>query len=126
MQAARSTDEEGKPVADATIIALEDQGMGGFGRGGAGLGTMKKDYARSKADGTYVLDTLNRNQAYRFGVSATGRAPLFDSQPTTVDVELTRDFTLVRGGSLAGTVTDARPARRSRARASSRSSATWR
>ncbi len=101
-------DEEGRPVADAAVIALEDAGaMGGFGRGGAGLGTMKKDFTRSKADGTFVLDTLNRNQAYRFGVSAASRAPVFDSQPTTMDADLTRDFTLVRGGSLAGKVTDA-------------------
>ena len=100
-------DEEGRPVADAAVIALEDQGMGGFGRGGAGIGTIKKDYTRSKADGTYVLDTLNRNQAYRFGVSAAGRAPLFDSQPTMMDGDQTRDFTLVKGGSLTGTVTDA-------------------
>ncbi len=99
-------DEEGRPVANAMVIALEDQGMGGFGRGGAGLGTMKKDYTRSAADGTYVLDTLNRNQAYRFGVSATGRSPLFDSQPTTMDTDQTRDFTLVKGGTLAGVVID--------------------
>ena len=99
-------DEEGRAVANAMVIALEDQGMGGFGRGGAGLGTMKKDYTRSAADGTYVLDTLNRNQAYRFGVSATGRSPLFDSQPTTMDTDLARDFTLVKGGTLAGVVTD--------------------
>jgi len=102
----RVLDEEGRPVAGAMVIALEDQGMGGFGRGGAGLGTIKKDYTRSGADGTYVLDTLNRNQAYRFGVSAAGRAPLFDSQPTTMDADQTRDFTLMKGGTLAGTVTD--------------------
>lgn len=96
-------DEEGHGVPNATVIAIEDMGGRGFSR--AGL-TIKKDYARTKADGSYVLDTLNRGQSYRFGVSAEGRAPVFDAQGTQVEQDLVRDFTLAKGGSIAGTVTD--------------------
>ncbi len=96
------TDETGRAVADALVIAIED-----FMQGGRAAGrTMKKDYARTKADGTYVLDSLNRGATYAFGVSAEGRAPVFDSTPTTVQVEMTRDFVLEKGGALEGTVTD--------------------
>lgn len=98
------TDETGKPVADALVIALED-----FMQGGRMAGrTMKKDYARTKTDGTYVLDSLNRGASYAFGVSAEDRAPVFDSTPTMVQVEMTRDFVLEKGGTLEGTVTDSK------------------
>lgn len=102
----RVLDEEGRPVAGALVIALEDAGMSGFGRGGQGFNTMKKDFTRSGPDGAYVLDTLNRNQQYRFGVSALSRAPIFDSQPITMDSDQARDFTLAKGGTLTGKVTD--------------------
>ncbi len=97
------TDETGKPVADALVIAIEDFMQGGR----MAAATLKKDYARTKTDGTYVLDSLNRGSTYAFGVSAEGRAPVFDSTPTMVQVEMTRDFVLEKGGALEGTVTDA-------------------
>jgi len=97
-------DAAGQPVAKATVIAMEDLGMRAM-RGGTSL---KRDYAMTQADGTYVLDTLSRGARYRFGVSATGYAPLFDTMAggLTVETEAVRDFTLVKGGAIAGTVTD--------------------
>ncbi len=97
------TDETGKPVADALVIAIEDFMQGGR----MAMGSIKKDYARTKADGSYVLDSLNRGSSYAFGVSAEGRAPVFDSTPTMVQVEMRRDFVLEKGGALEGVVTDA-------------------
>ena len=98
----RVADEDGRPVAGATVIALEDQGF-------RNVGTMlKRDYATTKPDGTYVIDTLSRGSRYRFGVNAKGYAPLFDGMTggTTIETEATRDFTLVKGGAIAGHVTD--------------------
>ncbi len=97
-------DEAGKPLAKATVIAMEDAGMRAL-RGGT---TLKRDYALTQDDGTYVLDTLTRGARYRFGVSATGYAPLFDTMTggLTVETEAVRDFTLVKGGAIEGVVTD--------------------
>ncbi len=89
-------DEAGKPVAKATVIAMEDLGMRAM-RGGTAL---KRDYALTLEDGTYVLDTLTRGARYRFGVSAKGYAPIFDTMSggLTVETEAERNFTLVKGG----------------------------
>lgn len=100
----RVVDESGHGVAKATVVALEDQGMRGM-RGGL---TLKRDFALTKDDGTYVLDTLSRGARYRFGVSAAGYAPVFDTMSggLTVETEGTRDFTLVKGGVISGRVVD--------------------
>ncbi len=98
----RVTDEAGKPVAKAMVVAVDDPGRG-FGGGTLSL---RKDQTATGADGTYVLDTLNRGISYRFGVVAEGWAPVFDAQSTQMEVEAERDFTLVRGGGIAGTVVD--------------------
>lgn len=97
-------DEGGKPVAKATVIAMEDLGMRAM-RGGTAL---KRDYALTQDDGTYVLDTLTRGARYRFGVSAKGYAPIFDTMTggLTVEAESERNFTLVKGGNIEGRVTD--------------------
>jgi protocatechuate 3,4-dioxygenase beta subunit len=97
------TDENGRPVDGATVIAMEDMG------GGRMMPTtMKRDYAKTKPDGTYLLDTLSRGARYRFGVSAPNYAPVFDSMQSglTVEAEATRDFQLKKGGSIEGVVTD--------------------
>lgn len=97
-------DEAGRPVARATVVAIEDVGGGGM-RGGFSA-TIKRDFATTKDDGTYVLDTLSRGGRYRFGVSAKGYAPLFDTMAggLTVETEAVRDFTLVLGGHIEGVV----------------------
>ena len=94
-------DEKDAPIGGATVIAVEDMGMGGMGQT-----TIRKDYAVTGPDGRYVLDTLVRGTSYRFGVTAKDRAPTFDARGTTVDAEVERDFTLALGGAVAGKITD--------------------
>ena len=97
-------DETGKGVAEATVVAVEDAGASAF-RASAGS-ALKKDFARTKPDGSFALDTLMRGGSYRFGVVATGIAPSFDTTPMRIDIETTRDFHVVRGGVIEGVVTD--------------------
>jgi uncharacterized GH25 family protein len=94
-------DEKEAPLAGATVLAVEDLGMGGMGQT-----SLKKDYAVTGPDGRYVLDTLVRGTSYRFGVTAKDRAPTFDARGTVVETETERDFVLTLGGAVEGKVTD--------------------
>ena len=90
-------DGEGKPVADAQVIALRDFGMRRF--------SIEREITTTDAQGRYALDTLQLGASYRLGVMAEGYATAYDQNPTEVDnVVMTRDFTIERGGAIRGVV----------------------
>jgi protocatechuate 3,4-dioxygenase beta subunit len=98
----RVTDEAGKAVLGARVVAVRD--AGGF-RGPTSQ-TLEREAARTGEDGRYEIDTLAQGASYRFGVMADGYAPVFDAQSTAVQQAIERDFTLAKGGALAGVVKD--------------------
>jgi protocatechuate 3,4-dioxygenase beta subunit len=99
----RVSDEDGRPVVGASVLAIEAPEQ----RGSRADATTRKDVATTGADGRYVLDTLALGSSYRFGVVATGWAPVFEVAPTTLDPEQERDFVLARGGAVEGFVASA-------------------
>lgn len=96
------TDEDGRPVAGAQVVAVRDQGrMMGAGN------LLERELGRTGADGRYALDTLARGARYRVGVVAEGFAPLYDAQPLEMDrEEVVHDIALVRGGTIEGLVVE--------------------
>jgi len=94
------TDAAGKPVANAQVIAIRDVRR-------MTTNVLQREVALTDERGRYTIDTLTADQRYRFGVVAEGYAPVYE----VAGIEVTRqdqekDFVLVKGGDLAGMVTD--------------------
>jgi protocatechuate 3,4-dioxygenase beta subunit len=97
----RVTDEDGKAIPGAEVVALRD-----FGMRFEPNSVVEKESVRTEENGRYEIDTLTRGSGYRFGVIAKGYSVLFETSPTEVEVEMERDFVLPRAGALEGTVSD--------------------
>ena len=95
----RVTDEAGKPIAGAQVIAIRDVRR-------MMSNALQREVSTTAADGTYVIDTLTSGQSYRFGVVADGYAPMYEVTGVEVEKVNERDFTLAKGGNLEGVVTD--------------------
>ncbi len=96
----RVTDADGKPLVNAQVIAIRDQR-------GMRSSLLQREVALTDEDGHYVIDTLTAEQSYRFGVVAEGYAPVYEVNGVRITREdQEKDFALVKGGNLAGVVTD--------------------
>jgi len=94
------TDAEGKPLADAQVIAIRDERR-------MMRSLVQREVALTDEKGRYTIDTLTADQSYRFGVVAKGYAPVYEVSGVRVTREdQEKDFALVKGGNLAGVVTD--------------------
>ncbi len=94
------TDEDGEPLANARVMAIRDEGRR------FSMRAMQREVTTTDEEGKYVLDTLARDQRYRFGVIAEGFAPLFDMGGRQIEVEEERNFVMPKGGTIEGVVTD--------------------
>lgn len=99
----RVSNDEGSAIAGAQVVAVREQGRM---MGGGNL--LEREITITDESGRFVLDTLTRGTRYRLGVIAEGYAPSYEAQAIEMDREqVEHDFTLVRGGSIQGTVVEA-------------------
>jgi protocatechuate 3,4-dioxygenase beta subunit len=92
-------DDQGKPVANALVRAMRDEG-----RRFNAAGFVQREEAVTDAEGRYTIDTLTPGTDYRFGVIAAGYPTMWQIDSVTAEAGLQRDFTLPRGARIQGVV----------------------
>ncbi len=100
LMSGRVTDPEGKPVVGAQVIAVRDVRR-------MTSNPLQREVAITDGDGRYTIDTLTAKQRYRFGVIAKGYAPMYEVSGVEItEQDQEKNFTLLKGGDIAGVVTD--------------------
>lgn len=96
----RVTDEDGRPIAKARVLAVAFQPDTRT--------TPDRQERLTDADGRYRFDTLTGGTNWFVEAHADGFAPFGTFKPTEPQRLVTLDFTLTRGGRVEGKVYDAR------------------